>query len=63
MSQNSMSKAVIKHFISITKILLLDEFLETYKTSKHCYADLSNLFLNVQDYARKELIAHFLFFK
>ena len=50
-----MLEIVIIHFISITKDFggFLIKIPETCKTSKHYYVNLSNLFLNVQDYAGK----------
>lgn len=49
-----MSQIVIKHFITEDfGVLFLDTISEIYKTSKHYYVNLSNLFSNVQDYAGK----------
>lgn len=53
-SRIQMSQIVIKHFITEDfGVLFLDTISEIYKTSKHYYVNLSNLFSNVQDDAGK----------
>lgn len=45
---------IIKHFITEDfGVLFMDKSSEIYKTSKHYYINISNLFSNVQDYAGK----------